>query len=121
MEGNPNSSIDRNIQVVCFSCGVIGHLGSACSKTKVCFICQSLEHVVDLCPEWKRPPMATQYYRSANRGLGFYHIDVSARGNRFKHWSGIDNFGILSIEEGEIDEQEILENLKELTRTGHGS
>lgn len=105
---------DKNLQVVCFNCGEIGHLSSACRRPRVCFICQSTNHVVDLCPEWKKPPVAAQYYGSANRGLGFYLIDVEARGNRFKHWNGLDNFGIMKIEEGEIDEKGILENLKEL-------
>lgn len=105
---------DKNLQVVCFNCGKIGHLSSTYRRPRVCFICQSTNHVVDLCPEWKKPPVAAQYYGSANRGLGFYLIDVEARGNRFKNWNGLDNFGILKIEEGEIDEKGILENLKEL-------
>lgn len=46
----------RNMQVVCFSCGEIGHYSSACSKTMVCFICQSTDHVVEHCPAWKQPP-----------------------------------------------------------------
>lgn len=76
---------NRNIQAVCFNCGEIGHLSSACGRPKVCFICHQSDHVVDLCPAWSKPPAAAQYYGSANRGLGFYHIDVGDRGNRFKH------------------------------------
>lgn len=93
---------------------MIGHLSSTCSKPWVCFICQKPDHVVDLCPEWSKPPMVAQYYWSANRGLGFYHIDVGDKGNRFKRWHGIDNLVVLSIEEGIINEDGILENLREL-------
>lgn len=106
---------EKNLQVVCFNCGEIGHFSSVCSKPKVCFICHKADHVVDLCPEWQKTPMAAQYYGSANRGLGFYHIDVEPRDdNRFSHWIGMDNFGVFTIEEGEIDEEGILENLREL-------
>jgi hypothetical protein len=53
-----------------------------------------------------------QYFGSANRGLGFYYIDVEPRGDRFKHWVGMKNFGVITIEEGIIDEARVLENLK---------
>lgn len=39
---------------------------------------------------------------------------MESRDNRFKHWEGMDNFGVISIEEGERDEEGILENLSEL-------
>jgi hypothetical protein len=68
--------------------------------------------VVDLCPEWKEPQFAAQYYGSANKGLGFYHIDVAARVGRFKHWAGFDNFGVFTVEEGELGEDEIVQTLK---------
>jgi hypothetical protein len=58
--------------------------------------------------------MTGQHYGSANRGLGFYHIDVELRVDRFKHWVGMDNIGVFTIEEGIIDEAGILENLKML-------
>jgi hypothetical protein len=31
---------------------------------------------VDECPEWKKNQTVVQYYGSANKGLGFYHINV---------------------------------------------
>lgn len=33
---------------------------------------------------------------------------------RFKHWKGLDNFGIFSIEQGDIEEPEIIGHLKRL-------
>lgn len=54
--------------MVSFNCGQTGHLYFACNGPKVCFICQSTEHVVDLYPEWKKP--------AHTAGLGFQYIDV---------------------------------------------
>jgi hypothetical protein len=101
-DGNREENVqERNLQVVCFNCGEMTHLRSSCKSPRVCFICQQTDHVVDQCPGWNKPPMAAQYYGSANRGLGFYHIDVQPRGNRFRHWSGIDNFWLFTIVEGD--------------------
>jgi len=111
---NSRATLNRNLYVVCFNCGEMGHLSSSCNRPKVCFNCRLTDHVVEQCPEWLKPPMAAQYYGSACVGLGFYHIDVGARDNRFSHWNGMDNFGVLSIVEGEMDEAGILENLREL-------
>jgi hypothetical protein len=74
-------------QIICFKCGVAGHYSSACNKPKVCFICYSKDNVVDGCPEWTKPQQAAQYLGSANKGLGFYHIDVVPREGRFRHWT----------------------------------
>jgi hypothetical protein len=70
--------------------------------------------VVDLCPEWLKPQRTAQYFGSANKGLGFYLVDVEDKEYRFKHWEGMDNFGVITIEERDIDEEGILENLREL-------
>lgn len=48
------------------------------------------------------------------KGLGFLYIDIEENEDWFKHWMGMDNFGVITIEEGEIDEEGILENLREL-------
>jgi hypothetical protein len=50
MEGKAK---DSNLHAVCFKCGQVGHLSSSCGRPKVCFICHSSEHLVDLCPAWK--------------------------------------------------------------------
>ena len=86
----------------------MGHLSYSCGRPKVCVICHSSEHVVDLCPAWKQPAQTSQYFGSANKGLGYYYIDVEDLDDRFKHWVGLDNFGVITIEEGEIDEDGIL-------------
>jgi hypothetical protein len=41
-------------------------------------------------------------------------VDVEDAKNRFKHWEGMDNFGVTTIKEGDIDEEGIVENLSEL-------
>lgn len=80
----------------------------------MCFIYQSTDHIVELCPEWRKPQPTAQYFGSANKGLGLLYIDVEESEGRFKHWVGLDNFGVITIEEGEIDEEGVLENLREL-------
>ena len=112
------AGIEGSVHAMCFNCGEFGHLSSSCNNPKICFICHKTDHGVELCPEWSKTPMTGQYYGSANRGLGFYYIDVAARGNRFSHWSGIDNFGRFKIERGEIDKEGIVGNLKELFDKG---
>jgi hypothetical protein len=104
---------DRFPQVGCFKCGEPGHFSSACSKPKVCFICYQKDHTVESCPEWKKNQNTVQYYGSANKGLGFYHINVEPGVDRFRHWKGFDNCGVFTIEEGEMDEEGVLKNLRE--------
>jgi hypothetical protein len=113
-EGTADSTKESNLQVVCFNCTQIGHFSSACTRPRVCFICHSTEHMVDVCPEWKKPAQTAQYFGSASKELGFCYIDVEDRDDRFSHWIGMDNFGVITIEEGDIDEEGILENLREL-------
>lgn len=104
----------KELNVVCYSCGDIEQYNIGCNRPRIFFICHQTNHVVDKCPEWKRSQSAAQYNGSANKGLGFYHIDVEARGDKFSHWTGMDNFGVFTIEEGDIDETGILGNLRVL-------
>lgn len=99
-------------QVICFNCGETCHFSSGCVKTKVCFMCFCKDHVAENCEEWKKPQTTAQFYRSANRGLGFYHVDVAAREGRFRHWAGFENYGVFIVEEGYLSEDEILKTLK---------
>ena len=52
-KGMEGKAKDSNLHAVCFKCGQVGHLSSSCGRPKVCFICHSSEHLVDLCPAWK--------------------------------------------------------------------
>lgn len=67
---------------MCFNFGESGHFSSGCSKPKVCFICLRSDHIVEDCSEWQSAHQSAQYLDSANRGLGFYHIDVAPKEGR---------------------------------------
>lgn len=105
---------DKIMDVVCFNCGDVGHYSTAYNRARCCFICRQEGHVVDKCPEWKKSQTVAQFYGSACKGLGFYHIDVEPRGGRFRHWKGLENFGVLTIEQGDIEEAKIYDHLKNL-------
>ncbi|CAN6216897.1 unnamed protein product [Urochloa humidicola] len=100
-------------QVICYKCGEAGHYSTACAKPKVCFICYDRNHVVECCPEWQNSHQAVQCFGSANKGLGFYHVDVAQRPGRFRHWAGFENFGVFTVEEGSLTEEEIIKSLKQ--------
>lgn len=51
---------------------------------------------------------------SANRGLGFFHVDVEERADRFKLWTGFDNCGVFTIEEGTMSQEDIIKELRRL-------
>jgi hypothetical protein len=63
------------------------------------------------CPEWSKPLESTQYLRSAAHGLGFFHVDVYEEVNRSGYLRFLDNCAILTIEEGFIEEEEIVDSL----------
>lgn len=56
--------------------------------------------------------MAVQYLGTANKGLGFFHVDVEEKEDRFKLWTGFDNCSIFTVEVGELDQDSIIEHLK---------
>ncbi|TVU25198.1 hypothetical protein EJB05_27686, partial [Eragrostis curvula] len=101
-------------KIVCYNCSESGHYSSKCSKPKLCFICRGKDHAVDGCPEWKKQQKMAKLYGSANKGLGFIHIDVEERPDRVNHWCNFDNCGVLTIEEGDISQEEIERNLKNI-------
>lgn len=94
---------DKALHIICYNCGDPGHFSTACTKPRVCFVCFRKDHMPDKCPRWKEPISRAQYMGSASKGLGFFHIDVEEKENRFKLWTGFDNCGIFTVEEGELD------------------
>jgi hypothetical protein len=68
--------------------------------------------MVNKCPEWKSPQRVAQYFGSANQGLGFLHVEVDPREDRIRLWDASDNHGVLTIEEGEMEQAEIVQKLK---------
>jgi hypothetical protein len=55
-----------------------------------------------------------QYLGCAAQGLGFFHVEVMEEGNRAGFLKFLDNCAVLTIEEGEIEPNEIVENLQTL-------
>ena len=51
---------------------------------------------------------------SASKGLGFFHLDVEEKVNKFKLWIRFDNCGIFTVEEGELDQEGIISHLKKV-------
>jgi hypothetical protein len=80
----------------------------------LCFICQTAEHVGRDCPEWLKPLDVVQYLGSAAQGLDFFHVDVRKESNRSGYMKFLDNCAIFTVEEGLIDEPEIVESLRKL-------
>ncbi|XP_062203848.1 uncharacterized protein LOC133906086 [Phragmites australis] len=101
-------------KVVCHNCGDGGHFSNNCNQSKLCFICKRGDHVVKVCPEWKKPSEVAQYLGSANKGLGFFHIDVAERTGRVNLWVKFENCAILTIEEGDMNIDSVVESLKNL-------
>jgi hypothetical protein len=66
------------------------------------------------CAEWLNPMEPAQYLDSASQGLGFFHVDVSEEVNRSGYLRFMDNCTILTVEEGFIEESEIVEGLQKL-------
>jgi len=57
--------------------------------------------------------MVVQYMASANKGLDFFHV-VEENEDRFKLWTGFGSYGIFTIEEVEMDQDNIVKNLTAL-------
>lgn len=85
---------------------------STCTKPKVCFICSKHDHLAEVCPRWLEPEKGVQCFGSANKGLGFFHIDVAHQENRFKLWTGFDNCEIFIVKEGVLDPDNLLQLLR---------
>ena len=77
-------------------------------------MCFRQDHIAEKCPRWNEPEQVVQFMGSSCKGLGFFHVDVSPDDDRFKLWNGFENCGVFTIEEGEMDQETILRNLREL-------
>jgi hypothetical protein len=62
--------------------GQLGHFSTDCTEPKLCFICQTSDHVGRECLEWLKPMESAQYLGSAAQELGFFLVDVVDEGNR---------------------------------------
>jgi hypothetical protein len=104
----------REKEIFCYNCGDSDHFSSKCSRPKICFICQMKDHMVGKCPEWERPQKVAQYYGSANQGLGFLHVEVETKEDKLRLWNASNNHGVLTIEEGEMEQEEIVQSLRRM-------
>jgi hypothetical protein len=66
------------------------------------------------CPEWKKPLEPVQYLGRVAQGLGFFHVEVMEEENKSGFLKFLDNCAVLTVEEGEIEQSEIVENLQAL-------
>jgi hypothetical protein len=55
MDDTPIVDEGKSPKVTCFNCGEWGHFSTDCREPKVCFICQTTNHVGRDCPEWQKP------------------------------------------------------------------
>ena len=98
--------------VICYNCGEPGHYVGLCTKQKCCFICGKAGHHMDDCLEWYKPMPMAQYWGSASPGLGFFHVEVEDP--EAAKWMNFDNLGVVTVIEGEVNEQELEQNLSEM-------
>jgi hypothetical protein len=102
------------VKVVYFNCVQWGHFSADCKEPRLGFICQTTDHVGRECPEWDKPLEYAQYLGSAAQGLGFFYVDVAEEVNRVGYMRFLENCAILTVEEGDISEVEIVKNLQKL-------
>jgi hypothetical protein len=102
----------KQSNMTCFNCAEWGHYITECKQPKLCFICQATDHVGRNFPMWMKPLEPNQYLSSATQGLGFFHVVVQEEENKSGYLMFLDNCDVLTVEEGEIDSDEIIENLQ---------
>jgi hypothetical protein len=96
----PEQTLDlRYANMVCYNCGDPSHFVGNCVLPKLCFICNLLGHTVYLCPKWNKAHPVSEYFGSANSGLGFYHIDVPDTNKT--QWLNFWNCGTVMVKKGQ--------------------
>jgi hypothetical protein len=105
---------DKGHKVTCLNCAQWGHFSSDCRESKLCFICQTTNLVGRGSPEWSKPLEPAQYLGSAVQGFGIFHVEVYDEVNRSGYLKFLDNYVVLTVEEGFIEEEEIVESLQKL-------
>jgi hypothetical protein len=105
---------EKVANVTCFNCAQWGHFSADCREPRLCFICQTTYHIRRDCLEWSKLLKPTQYLGSIAQGLGFFHVDVAEEVNRNGYLKFLNNCDVLTIEEGFIEEEEIVESLHKL-------
>lgn len=63
--------------VVCYSCGELGHHVDKCTKLKSYFVYKVVTHKVGEYLVRKKTHVSTRCVGSAASGLGLYHLDMS--------------------------------------------
>jgi hypothetical protein len=58
-------------KVTCFNCAEWGHFSNDCKEPRLCFICQTIDHVGRDCPEWLKHVESAQYLGSVDQGISF--------------------------------------------------
>jgi hypothetical protein len=53
-DGKGKQGAEKLAKVTCYNCAEWGHFNTDCKEPKVCFICQTTNHVGRECPEWMR-------------------------------------------------------------------
>jgi hypothetical protein len=51
---------------------------------------------------------------SVAQGLGFFHVEVADEASKSGYLKFLDNYVVLTVEEGFIEEHEILESLQKI-------
>ncbi|KAM0902206.1 hypothetical protein ACQ4PT_019442 [Festuca glaucescens] len=102
----------RYFKMICFNYGDPGHFVGNCIQPKKCFICNSTEHHAHMCPAWNGAHPSATYFGSANRGLGFYHIDGPSKEE--VSWLNFKNCAVINVRKGAISGADLEKNLNSI-------